>query len=138
LIPTFVDSPVFPFDVETRELSVISTLSPIGSSCDPVQLKFNICNDRSTEGVSAAFIDEVQFDFTNRGGTVASEPSTSRSSRLRGSRGVRPIRRSNALAGAACSTGCAVPGKAVPHSIGRAPEGVLKPSVLIPWINCPN
>jgi hypothetical protein len=67
LIPTFVETDFAFFDVETRELSVISTLSLASSGCDPVRLKFQICDEEDAEFNSAAFIDEVQFDFINNG-----------------------------------------------------------------------
>jgi hypothetical protein len=74
-IPTFVEGDLL--DEETRELSVISTLSLIGSGCDPVQLKFNICDEEDDVEGSAAFIDEVQFDFINTGGAVCPPPDLS-------------------------------------------------------------
>jgi hypothetical protein len=67
LIPTFVETDFFVFDSETRELSVRSALSLSGSGCDPVRIKFNICDWGDDQVASAAFIDEVQFDFINNG-----------------------------------------------------------------------
>jgi hypothetical protein len=62
-IPFFAEG-VF-FGQETRELSVRSTLALTG--CDPVRLKFDICDALDTIVDSAAFIDEVEFDFAPRG-----------------------------------------------------------------------
>jgi hypothetical protein len=63
-IPFFAFVDLF-FNQETRELSVRSTLALRG--CDPVRLKFDICDALDTIVDSAAFIDEVEFDFTPRG-----------------------------------------------------------------------
>jgi hypothetical protein len=64
-IPTFLGGDLF--GQETRELVVVSSLSLAGSGCDPVQLKFSICDWSDTVVSSAAFIDDVEFDFTSEG-----------------------------------------------------------------------
>jgi hypothetical protein len=62
-IPPFEPGDLFEF--ETRTLSVESKIKLKG--CEPVQIKFQICDWEDAAVDSAAFIDEVKFSFKKDG-----------------------------------------------------------------------